>query len=100
MITISRSLERAIKSTGERIVNKPKNGQTRKLIMNKELYEVLYSYYLDRKMNFNFKMNEYVFGVDKPLSDTTITSRKINIVVRLVSNKLESMIFVIVMSHC
>lgn len=76
VITISRSLERAIKSTGERIVNKPKNGQTRKLIMNKELYEVLYSYYLDRKMNFNFKMNEYVFGVDKPLSDTTITSRK------------------------
>ena len=28
VITISRSLERAIKSTGERIVNKPKNGQT------------------------------------------------------------------------
>lgn len=69
-ITISRSLERKL------IINKPKNGQNRILLMNQELYDVLYSYYLDRKMHFDFKDYEYVFGISKPLADTTITSKK------------------------
>lgn len=76
VITISRSLERRKGRNGQLVVNKPKNSRSRTLLMNKELYEVLHSYYLDRKMHFNFKRDEYIFGIDEPLADTTITSRK------------------------
>ncbi|GFI41164.1 putative defective protein IntQ [Thomasclavelia cocleata] len=76
VITISRSLERRKGRNGQLVINKPKNGRSRTLLMNKELYEVLYSYYLDRKMHFNFRRDEYIFGIDEPLADTTITSRK------------------------
>lgn len=76
VITISRSLERRKGCNGQLVVNKPKNSRSRTLLMNKELYEVLHLYYLDRKMHFNFKRDEYIFGIDEPLADTTITSRK------------------------
>lgn len=44
--------------------------------MNQELHDVLYSHYLERKRHFGFKMDEYVFGGEEPLADTTITSKK------------------------
>ncbi len=36
-------------------------------------------YYLDRRMHFDFSMNEYVFGIDKPLADTTIEKKRTSI---------------------
>jgi len=75
VIAITRSLER-INVDGTHIVNKPKNKMNRHILMNKELEDELYSYYLDRRMHFDFSMNEYVFGIDKPLADTTIEKKK------------------------
>lgn len=75
-ITISRSLERRKGRGGQLIVNKPKNEQSRTILMNQELYDILYLYYQSRKNHFDFKLDEYVFGIDEPLADTTITSRK------------------------
>lgn len=77
-IIISRSLERRKSRGGELVVNKPKNEQSRTILMNQELYETLYSYYKTRRAHFDFKIDEYVFGIDEPLADTTITSRKNN----------------------
>lgn len=75
-IIISRSLERKKGRNGQIICNKPKNGKSRRLLMNQELHDVLYSHYLERKRHFGFKMDEYVFGGEEPLADTTITSKK------------------------
>lgn len=76
IITISRSLEKGIGVRSKQIINAPKNGVSRTLLMNEELREELYSYYCERRMNVNFKHDEYVFGIKYPLAEETIRRNK------------------------
>ncbi len=76
IITISRSLERGISVKAKQVVNAPKTGVSRTLLMNKELRETLYSYYCERKMDLNFRSDEYVFGIKYPLAEETIRRNK------------------------
>ena len=76
LITISRSLERRKDKNGNYIINRPKNGRSRTIMLNSELRDVLLTYYLERKSHFDFDEKEYLFGIKKPLADSTIENRK------------------------
>lgn len=45
-------------------------------MLNSELRDVLLMYYLERKSHFDFDEKEYLFGIKKPLADSTIENRK------------------------
>ena len=76
LITISRSLERRKDKNGNYIINRPKNDHSRTIMLNSELRDVLLIYYSERKRHFDFDEKEYLFGIKKPLADSTIENRK------------------------
>ena len=76
LITISRTLGRRKDKNGNYIINRPKNGHSRTIMLNSELRDVLLTYYSERKRHFDFDEKEYLFGIKKPLADSTIENRK------------------------
>ena len=76
LITISRSLERRKDKNGNYIINRPKNGHSRTIMLNSELRDVLLTYYSERKRHFDFDEKEVFVRNKKPLADSTIENRK------------------------
>lgn len=78
ILTVSKSMSNKRNKLGDYVINKPKNGKSRTLIMNRVLRDQLYDYYKERTNNFDFKVDEFIFGVNDALASETIRRNLIN----------------------